>query len=864
MKIGFKNQILQREQEMHKVQHPEEELPDSFFQDLMDDQLGRGYLNHMIPADQWEMELPGIHSNYGWLRFDRLPIRPGKEEENTLLESWQSVLSACHTMNLSLAFVLMRRKGHSEVYLGVKSKGGRTSSTAEILRQCMGIHMPGAELSTVEDSFPLEDKLENFTSSGIVTGIPSLRSDTSGVTLQTLDKVARGIRIGGQDKNYAMVVLADPANDGEIMDLQQTFLTLKSEIHQYVGYSESIGSNDSVNKSSGGSFGIGYLTEGLALGCQMTGNIVGARGFAAISGLFSRGRSYSTSSNVSREYRDFTAKYCEDLIDKNVTRMEQGRNLGFWQTGVYVLAEDNSTIDSVLGILRSVYSGRESFVEPIRVFNTSGNSTVTNYIGQLHFLPLPGSREEKNEIGRSLGLKTGWHVLGRMYESLTTAMTTEELSIATSLPRREVPGLRMVKNAVSFANNAIPSKDSIDMGKLVDMGVPQETHYQIPVDALVRHILVCGSTGTGKSTTCKKIINGVRDHGVPVMIIEPAKDDYVRWAIAENKKLPPEKQYKIIMPGVKEIDGFEPDHLWLNPFEPGAWKDSPVNLVQHAETLATLLNSCLPSEDVIPVLIEEAVHECLETAAEEYNVDLTTVDNPQMPLYPTLDELKLAGQRTIARKTYEKRTKDNFAEILMTRFNYLSRGTRGSILGGPCSTSFETLFDHPVVINLSRLAGKKDKSLIMSLLLLQLQEYRTSRYEYDEEYRKAAQENKLMHLVVVEEAHNVLTKPSPMSTGSSPEQAAAELFGNMLSEIRSYGQGMMIVDQVPTRLIDDAIKNTNYKISHRLTSPDDIEVMSSAMMLRTDQAEIIPSLEIGNAIICGDMDDSAAWMKVDR
>ena len=86
----------------------------------------------------------------------------------------------------------------------------------------------------------------------------------------------------------------------------------------------------------------------------------------------------------------------------------------------------------------------------------------------------------------------------------------------------------------------------------------------------------------------------------------------------------------------------------------------------------------------------------------------------------------------------------------------------------------------------------------------------------------------------------------------------------MLSEIRSYGQGMMIIDQFPTRLIEDAIKNTNYKIAHRLISPEDIRVMSTAMMLRDDQANVIPALEIGNAIVCGDMDESAAWVKVER
>lgn len=84
----------------------------------------------------------------------------------------------------------------------------------------------------------------------------------------------------------------------------------------------------------------------------------------------------------------------------------------------------------------------------------------------------------------------------------------------------------------------------------------------------------------------------------------------------------------------------------------------------------------------------------------------------------------------------------------------------------------------------------------------------------------------------------------------------------MLSEVRSYGEGLVVVDQVPTRLIEDVIKNTNYKIVHRLTAPDDQEVMASCMAFREDQKYIIPALEKGNAIICGDEDDAAAWVKI--
>ena len=117
-----------------------------------------------------------------------------------------------------------------------------------------------------------------------------------------------------------------------------------------------------------------------------------------------------------------------------------------------------------------------------------------------------------------------------------------------------------------------------------------------------------------------------------------------------------------------------------------------------------------------------------------------------------------------------------------------------------------------------------------SELNLALHEYRVSRFTSDEEYRSQAGRNRLMHLTVVEEAHNVLAAPPGDGQGTgNPQQVVADLFSNMLSEIRAYGEGLMIVDQSPTKLIPDVIKNTNYKIAHRMTARDDCAVMASAL-----------------------------------
>ena len=233
--------------------------------------------------------------------------------------------------------------------------------------------------------------------------------------------------------------------------------------------------------------------------------------------------------------------------------------------------------------------------------------------------------------------------------------------------------------------------------------------------------------------------------------------------------------------------------------------------------------------------------------------------------YPKLDKVLPVARRILDGRGYAPEVANGLAAALDTRFKYLVRGKRGDVLNVFRSTPFNKLFNEPTVINLSKIANQKDKALIMSLLMLSLYEYRISAYNYDDDYRKMAQDNDLLHLTVVEEAHNVLTRPTFDAAGvGNPQQVVADLFGNMLSEIRSYGEGLMLVDQVPTRLIDDAIRNTNYKIAHRLSAKDDVDVMAGALGLRIDQQTLIPLLQQGQAIITCDKDDAASWVKISK
>ena len=79
-----------------------------------------------------------------------------------------------------------------------------------------------------------------------------------------------------------------------------------------------------------------------------------------------------------------------------------------------------------------------------------------------------------------------------------------------------------------------------------------------------------------------------------------------------------------------------------------------------------------------------------------------------------------------------------------------------------------------------------------------------------------------------------------------------EMFANLLAEVRKYGEGLIIADQIPNKLVSDVIKNTNTKIVHRLFAADDRNTIGDAMGLSDEQKEFLPMLQPGETIMyCG-------------
>jgi hypothetical protein len=108
----------------------------------------------------------------------------------------------------------------------------------------------------------------------------------------------------------------------------------------------------------------------------------------------------------------------------------------------------------------------------------------------------------------------------------------------------------------------------------------------------------------------------------------------------------------------------------------------------------------------------------------------------------------------------------------------------------------------------------------------------------------------LKHLLVIEEAHRLLRNIETERTSENlgnPKGKAVEHFTNIVAEMRSYGQGVIIAEQIPTKLAPDVIKNTSNKIIHRLVSADDQLGVANTIGVAPQAAVQLGTLETGYA-----------------
>ena len=108
-----------------------------------------------------------------------------------------------------------------------------------------------------------------------------------------------------------------------------------------------------------------------------------------------------------------------------------------------------------------------------------------------------------------------------------------ELPILMGLPQKSVSGLTAIES-VEFGRNVFRKdgrlpRRKVDLGAVYHMGeVFPNNRVELNLDNLSSHCFITGSTGSGKSNTCAKLIDELvkPENKIGFLVIEPAKGEY--------------------------------------------------------------------------------------------------------------------------------------------------------------------------------------------------------------------------------------------------------------------------------------------------------------------------------------------------
>ena len=523
-----------------------------------------------------------------------------------------------------------------------------------------------------------------------------------------------------------------------------------------------------------------------------------------------------------------------ELVKRYLARHALGKTTGVWRVTAYCFGADPLSYGRVRAITQAVFGGEDSLPDPLRLVDCLGYAREVAHLGQL---VLPCQHAPPARI---------------TYEwEYASVLNSRELATLAHLPQEEMPGY-VVRDYARFDVSPPDLGRASDgrrvrVGEIIDGWHRTGNDYTIDLDRLTEHGLIVGVTGSGKTNTAFHLLKGLWREGVPFLVVEPAKSEY-RQLLDDTVYPEVGKTLRVFTLGDERISPFR-----LNPFQvlPG------VPVQTHIDHLKAVFNASFVMYGPMPHVMEQ----CIDSIYEDRGWDMATGQNRRgthHQAYPTLTDLYHKIDVVVESLGYGARLTPELTAALKVRVNSLRVGGKGLMMDTPISVPIKTLLEHPTVLELQAIGDDDEKAFIMGLIWIFLYEHYRANPPPD------GAEPGLRHLTLIEEAHRLLTEvPSSLSPEIANTRAkAVETFCHMLSEIRAYGEGALIAEQIPARLAPDVIKNTSLKIMHRVVSEEDRLVMGGAMNLDEDQLRYVATLGKGDAAVYAEGDDRPYLVKV--
>jgi hypothetical protein len=427
--------------------------------------------------------------------------------------------------------------------------------------------------------------------------------------------------------------------------------------------------------------------------------------------------------------------------------------------------------------------------------------------------------------------------------ALSLIADTRETACAFRLPiagSGRLPGFPVRKPGFGTRVFSASAGPSISLGRQLVGGV-EVGEIELPTSSLPKHALFVGTTGSGKTTSVLSFLRELwLTHHVPFLVIEPVNSDH--------------DDYRALL----ECDGFEQMALFtcgdeasapfrLNPFA----VPTGVLVREHQANLLACFKAAFGLFDPLPHIYQRALavtyerHGLLPANRIAGGEEMPVLSSFVQAMNDVTDDLEYGGD-----------VRANIIAASRVRAESLAMGACADTLSGEHSYPIDELLRRPVLIELKELGAGDEQALVIALVLNAMTEH----YQANRQPRGG-----LAHVTVIEEAHRLLSAsqaPSGATVQGDAKGQAAEALANTLAENRKYGEAVVIVEQIPSKLVSDTFKNTNLKVLHRLAADEDRELIGETMHLDDDQKRYAATLAPGEAIVYHDELDKPALVRV--
>ena len=551
--------------------------------------------------------------------------------------------------------------------------------------------------------------------------------------------------------------------------------------------------------------------------------------------------SLRTRVTVLRQHDEETLRFGTDRAIRRLAELDAFREAGLWQVRVLVGAAS---------------AGELARIGPV----LAGSADLGHHPYRI------GMWQAAQPLAAALAAQAGDPEAEAQVPFLATAGV---LAALAGLPQREVPGLRVldvgqfdvtsetgtgtvvagvtgtsmvaVGETGTRAAAVAGAGPGLGLGEILDAQDRPAGEFLVPLPTLNRHALVTGATGAGKSQTVRHLLTGLARAGLPWLAIEPVKSEYPGMA-GRLAGLGPAGAVTVLNPA---DPGAIP--ISVNPLAPE--RGYPVQA--HIDMVRALFLAAFDADEPFPQIIAQALQRVYEASGWDVVTGGRMAGAAAEPAVPSLAHLQRAALEVIEEVGYGRELQADVRGFVDVRLRSLRIGSAGRFFEGGHPADIAGLLRRNVVLCLEDVANDEDKAFLMGTLIIRIVEH----------LRLAARAGRapgLRHVIVIEEAHRLLRARREGRASAH----AVELFAAMLAEIRAYGEGLVIAEQIPAKLVADVVKNTALKVMHRLPAADDRDLAGAAMNLDDAQSRQVVSLEPGVAAVFADGMDRPIRVRV--